>query len=311
MTRPKRINLAGCVYHVICRADQDDVVFTNNKDKERFLEYLGDYAKQFSMRIHAWCLMDTHLHLLIETKKPNLSEFMRRLLTAYTVWFHKKHQTRGHLFSGRFKSLVVEKGEYLVEVSRYIHRNPVEAGLVKKAEDYPWSSMRGYAGKTQPGFIHTKETLYWFGNRRKKYIKFVNEGLDSELKSFILAQRFMGSEEFARRMNIRLKRKKEPRAMSKSERKAWRNEERWREGKIIADQYLKGICKGLNCSPKSFLKMRRKTGVYKKAMIQLVVHLRKESEWTFQHIGQYLRYSAEYVARLYYDVKRYKIKRNT
>ena len=164
MTRPKRINLPGCVYHVICRADQDDVVFTGDQDKERFLEYLGDYAQQFSIRIHAYCLMDTHLHLLIETRKPNLSEFMRRLLTAYTVWFNRRHQTRGHLFAGRFKSIVVERGDYLVAVSRYIHLNPVEASLVKNAEDYPWSSMKFYSGKARSGLIHTKEILYWFGN---------------------------------------------------------------------------------------------------------------------------------------------------
>ena len=143
--------------------------------------------------------MDTHPHLLMETLKPNLSEFMRRLLIAYTVWFHKKHQTHGHLFAGRFKSLVVDKGEYLIEVSRYIHRNPVEADLVKKAEDFAWSSMRVYAGKVQPGFVHTREILHWFKNSREKYVKFVREGLDSEIQSLILAQRFVGSEDFAKR----------------------------------------------------------------------------------------------------------------
>jgi REP element-mobilizing transposase RayT len=80
-----------------------------DNDKERSLEYLGEYAEQFAMSIHAYCLMDTHLHLLIETQKANLSEFMRRLLTAYTVWFHRKHHTHGHLFAGRFKSLVVDQ----------------------------------------------------------------------------------------------------------------------------------------------------------------------------------------------------------
>jgi REP element-mobilizing transposase RayT len=105
--------------------------------------------------------MDTHLHLLLESRKSNLSEFMRRLLTAYTVWFNKRHQIHGHLFAGRFKSLVVERGEYLVSVSRYIHRNPVEAGLVDNAEDYPWSSMRIYAGKASSKIIYAKEILYW------------------------------------------------------------------------------------------------------------------------------------------------------
>jgi len=103
MSRPKRINLSGCVYHIICRANRDDVVFEGTNDKERFLEYLGYYAEQFDIRIHVYCLMDTHFHLLIESRKPNLSELMRRLLTAYTVWFHRIHRTHGHLFAGHFK----------------------------------------------------------------------------------------------------------------------------------------------------------------------------------------------------------------
>ena len=303
MTRPKRINLAGCVFHVICRADQDDVVFTEDKDKERFLEYLGEYAEQFDMRIHAYCLMDTHLHLLIETQKPNLSEFMRRLLTAYTVWFHKKHHTHGHLFAGRFKSLVVDKEEYLVEVSRYIHRNPVEADLVKKAEDFAWSSMRIYAGRMQSGLVHTREILHWFKNSREKYVRFVREGLESEIQSLILAQRFVGNEDFAKRVNIRLKREKKPLAMTKLERKAWRDEESWREGKVIADRYLKEICSKLGCGEEEFLRMRRKTVVYKKAVIQLIVYLRKESEWTFRQIGRYLRYEVKHVQKVFYSQK--------
>ena len=134
--------------------------------RECFLEYLTGYLEQFEMRIYAYCLMHTHFHLLIESRKSNLSEYMRRLLTAYTVWFNRRHQTRGHLFAGRFKSIVVERGDYLVAVSRYIHRNPVDASLVKNAEDYPWSSMRVYAGKREPGFVYTREILSWFGNRK-------------------------------------------------------------------------------------------------------------------------------------------------
>jgi len=289
------------MYHIICRANHNDAVFLENRDKERFLEYLTDYADQFDMRIHAYCLMNTHLHLLIESRKMNLSEFLRRLLTAYTVWFNKKHQMHGHLFAGRFKSLVVERGEYLVAVSRYIHRNPVEASLVKNAEDYPWSSMRIYAGREASGFIYTREILYWFGNRKIKYIQFVREGLDTEIKSLMLAQRYMGSEAFAKRMNIRLKREDQPRAMTKAERETWREEERWNEGKKIADQFMNDICSQLGCSKDEFIKMQRKTGEYKKAMIQLIYHLRKESEWTFRHIGKYLQCSTEHVQRLYYQ----------
>jgi len=164
--------------------------------------------------------------------------------------------------------------------------------------------MRIYAGKETPGFVYTKEILSWFGNRRQKYIKFIREGLDDEIKSVILSQRYLGSEAFAKRMNIRLKRENQPQAMTKPERRAWREEESWKEGYKIAETYMKGICSQLSCSREEFITMRRKTGVYKKAMIQFIIHLRKESEWKFRHIGQYLHCSSKYVQRLYYDAKK-------
>ena len=154
--------------------------------------------------------------------------------------------------------------------------------------------MRVYAGKREPGFVYTREILSWFGNRKKKYVKFVREGLDEELKTLILSQRYLGSEAFAKRMNIRLKRENQPRAMTKTEREAWREKKRWKEGKKIADRYLKEACSKINCKTKDFIRMRRKTGIYKKAMVQIINHLRKESEWTFRHIGKYFQCSIKY-----------------
>jgi len=302
MTRPKRINLPGCVYHIICRGNRNDVVFGDDKDKEKFLEYLTQYIEPFEMRVHAYCLMDTHLHLMIESRKSNLSEFMRRLLTAYTVWFNRRHRTHGHVFAGRFKSLVVERGEYLVSVSRYIHRNPLEAGLVDNAEDYPWSSMRIYEGKASSKLIYTKEILYWFGNRRQKYIKFVNEGLDSELQSLILSQRFMGSEDFAKRMNIRLKRENQPGAMTKAERRAWQEEKIWKEGCEKAEERMKEICSRLKCTKDRFMKERRKNKIFHQEMIHFIVDMRKGTDWTFRHIGRYLELSGRHVQNLYHEV---------
>jgi putative transposase len=301
MSRPKRINLPGCVYHIMCRGNRSETVFADDKDKDKFLEYLIQYIEPFEMRIHAYCLMDTHLHLMIESRKPNLSEFMRRLLTAYTVWFNRRHRTCGHLFAGRFKSLVVERGEYLVSVSRYIHRNPVEAGMVDEAEDYPWSSMRIYAGKVQPGFVYTREILHWFGNKRRKYIKFVRDGLDSEIKSLILSQRFMGSEEFAKRMNIRLERENQPKAMTAQERRAWREEKVWEEGRRKADQKMKDICFRMGISTKHFMRERLRKTIYREAMIQFILDMRKETEWTFRHIGRYLNLSMRHVQKLYHE----------
>ncbi len=304
MTRPKRINLPGCVYHVICRGNRNERVFDGARDKKRFLEYLGEYVTPFDMRIHAYCLMDTHVHLLIESRSSNLSEFMRRLLTAYTVWFHHRHQTCGHLFAGRFRSLVIERGDYLVTVSRYIHRNPVEAGLVEIAENYPWSSMRVYASKAQSEFIYTKEILSWFGMRRDKYVKYVREGLDEDIKSLVMAQRFVGSEAFAKRLNIRLKRENQPKAMTTAERRAWHEDQVWENGRKTADERVKEMCSRFGCSGDQFMRERRKTGILRKVMIQFILDMRKGTAWTFRHIGRYLNLSDRHVQKLYHDARR-------
>jgi len=161
--------------------------------------------------------------------------------------------------------------------------------------------MRVYTGKREPGFVYRREILAWFGNKTGKYEKFVREGLDEELKTLILSQRYLGSEAFAKRMNIRLKRENQPRAMTESERGIWREEERWNEGKRIADRYLLEACSKIDCKPMSFIRIRRKTGIYKETMVQIINHLRKESEWTFRHIARYFQCSTEYVQRLYHE----------
>jgi len=164
--------------------------------------------------------------------------------------------------------------------------------------------MRIYAGKESPGFVYTKEILSLFGNRRQKYIQFIREGLDEEIKTLVRFQSYVGSEAFVKRMNIRLKRENQPRAMTKEERRVWQEEEHWKQGYQIAERLIKDICSNLRCSREKFIKMRRKTGAYRKAMIQLIMNLRKDSEWTFRHIGQYLHCSPKYVQLLCYEAQR-------
>ena len=161
--------------------------------------------------------------------------------------------------------------------------------------------MRIYAGKELSGFIHTREILHWFGNRRQKYIKFVQDGLDSEIKSLILSQRFMGSEAFAKRMNIRLKRENHPKAMTAQERRAWREEKVWEDGRIKADQRIKDICFRMGISRDRFMRERLKKPIYREAMIQFILDMRKETEWTFCHIGRYLNLSMRHVQKLYHE----------
>lgn len=206
MVRPKRIDLPFSLYHVFSRTNTGDKAFLCNKDDDKFLYYLSKYCGIFDFKVHAWCFMPTHFHLLLESReRPALSDFMHHQLTAYTVFFNRYHGRHGHLFQGRFNSYIVDKTNYLVALSRYIHFNPVEAKMVDAAEDYRWSSMRCYRHGFEPAFLCTKEILSFFSGDRDEYVKFVHEGLTEETKPMVLQQSFVGDSDFAKRIRKRLK----------------------------------------------------------------------------------------------------------
>ena len=132
MARPKRIDLPFSLYHVLSGTNKRDKAFRDSRDENTFLSFVEKYSNIFSLRIHAWCLMPTFFHLLLETTdRPSLSEFMRRLLTAYTMYFNRRHKRNGYLLQGRFKSYIVDKTNYLLDLSRYIHLIPVETKITR------------------------------------------------------------------------------------------------------------------------------------------------------------------------------------
>jgi putative transposase len=153
MTRPLRIQYPGAVYHVTCRGNERGNIFRDDEDRHAFLRTLSQSLDIYSVKLHAYVLMDNHFHLLAETPLGNLSEFMRHLNITYTSRFNRRHNRAGHLYQGRYKSILVEKEAYLSALSRYIHLNPIK---VKKLADhsakehegylisYSWSSLPGY-----------------------------------------------------------------------------------------------------------------------------------------------------------------------
>jgi len=147
MARQWRIEFAGGIYHILSRGNQKQIIFKDNKDKEQFIEILGKASIRFSIEIYAYVLMDNHYHLLLKTKKANLSKVMHWIGSTYTRRFNIRHRQNGHLFQGRFKNILVENEIYLLRLSYYIHRNPLRAGMVKRLADYQWSSYRAYAFK--------------------------------------------------------------------------------------------------------------------------------------------------------------------
>ena len=145
MARPLRLEFEGAWYHVMNRGAGRRDIFADDSHRERFLELLGALLERFGVETHAYCLMDNHYHLLLHTPEANLSRAMRHLDGVYTQHFNRSTATDGPLFRGRYRSIVVDADQYLLEVSRYIHRNPLDAGIVDNLSDYPWSSYRAYA----------------------------------------------------------------------------------------------------------------------------------------------------------------------
>ena len=152
MARPLRIEFKGALYHILSRGNEQRNIFFGDDDYRIFLGVLEEMSERFEVDIFAYVLMSNHYHLLIRTNQDNLSKSMQWVGTTYTRRFNLKHFRSGHLFQGRFKSILVQNDAYLMQLSCYIHRNPLRAGLVKRLADYRWSSYRTYAYKAS----HTK-----------------------------------------------------------------------------------------------------------------------------------------------------------
>jgi REP element-mobilizing transposase RayT len=171
MARPLRIEYPNAFYHVINRGNAGENIFLNERDKEKFLKYLGSAAERFSLIIHTYCLMTNHYHLVVETPEANLSRAIQWLNVSYATYFNRKRDRKGHLFQGRFKSIVIDADEYLAQLSRYIHLNPVRVKMVVNPTDYPWSSYPLFIGKGEkPDWLDTS-LLAYFGTKKKAAIR--------------------------------------------------------------------------------------------------------------------------------------------
>ena len=184
MSRPLRIEYEGAYYHVLSRGNNQQAVFLSDRDRNTFLKTLGRMSERFEVDIIAFVLMDNHYHLLLRTNRPNLSKTMQWLGTTYTTIFNLRNSQKGHLFQGRFKSILVENESYLMRLSWYIHRNPLRAGIVGRLIDYPWSSYPAYAfNRQRPDWLKTDMILSQFGSvssGRKAYREKVQQYADEK-----------------------------------------------------------------------------------------------------------------------------------
>lgn len=183
MSRPYRLQSENCFYHITSRGDDRKKIFLNERDHEKFLEYVLLAKARYKFYVYAYCLMSNHYHLLFETAQPNISKIMHYINGSYTTYYNIKRKRSGHVFQGRFKSLVVDKDSYFQELSRYIHLNPVEAKIVEKPETYRWSSYLGYLGKKDPVLDQGCITRC-LGMSKEQYRQFVLQGIEKSIDLF-------------------------------------------------------------------------------------------------------------------------------
>ena len=211
MARPLRIEYPGAFYHVTSRGNEKKDIFKTVADREKFLFYLASACARYGAEIHAYCLMTNHYHLMLETPLGNLSLIMKHINSSYTTYFNIKHKRVGHLLQGRYKAILVQADAYAAELSRYIHLNPVRAGMVKFPEDYRWTSYRFYTEGSEPLWLNTKFILGYFGTgipeSRRNYKSYVNEkvagGYFSPLME-VVASTILGSEDFVREIQQKM-----------------------------------------------------------------------------------------------------------
>ena len=181
MARPLRIEFSGAIYHITSRGNAQADIYITDQDRWMFLDLFGRVCEQFNWSCHAYCLMTNHYHVVIETGDGNLSKGMRHMNGVYTQAFNRQHRRVGHVFQGRYKAFIVDKERYLLELGRYIHLNPVRTKVVRRTEEFRWSSYRDYISTRKDGaVVDTDETLGFFSKRRgvaiKRYLEFVSEG---------------------------------------------------------------------------------------------------------------------------------------
>ena len=213
MARPLRIEFADAVYHVTARGNRQEPIFVDDADRRLFLDLLDQAFERFDASALAYCLMGNHYHLVLRTRQPNLSALMRHVNGIFTQRMNRRHGKVGHLFQGRFKAILVDRDAYLLEVCRYVDLNPVRAGLVASARDWPWSSYLALTGASpaphwlDTGLVHgmllgrTLATPADQAQAQRLYAELVATARDAPLWAGALRQQvYLGDPAFVERM---------------------------------------------------------------------------------------------------------------
>jgi putative transposase len=269
MARPQRIEYDGAVYHVTVRGNEQRPLFMDEGDRGRFLRALGESVESFEVRLYLFCLMTNHVHLVLETPRGNLSRFMHRLQTAYTVYFNHRHGRHGHLMQGRYGAAVVERDAYLLRLSRYVHLNPVFTKALRNRpqrdrlaflRQYAWSSYRSYIGKDRRfAWVDYAPILATVGSRDAPagatYRRFVEAGIVRIDAAFLedarVSRLYLGSEAFRARMRALYEGLlgRQPRTEDIAFRRTGT--------RLPTERILQIVCAGLGVERESLLRRRR------------------------------------------------------
>lgn len=214
MGRPLRIAIPGMAYHVMARGNERKNIFRQDGDYKKLLSIINDAVDKYTFKLYAYTLMSNHYHILIKLEQPNLSAIMQYINTRYGIFFNRKYKRIGHLFQSRFNCVIVEHGPDLLEVMRYIHLNPLRAGMVEKLDEYPWSSHNQYRGMDEKGTAEPWNLLKKFSTERRKAIQkyevFMSEGAIKDKDGDIMAyfgKQAIGSDNFVRDIKLMFKEK--------------------------------------------------------------------------------------------------------
>ncbi len=265
MARPLRIEFQGAVYHVTARGNEGKQIFFTRSDYERFKEYLTVARERFGCFLHGYVLMGNHYHLMLETPEGNLSRVMHYLNGSYSTYVNARRKRRGHLFQGRYKSILVDKDAYFMELSRYVHLNPVRAGIVERPGEYIYSSYQAFAGRQKEPFLEVAPLLAMFSAKpstaRSRYREFVESAPAADLPNplaDVYGGMILGREGFIQNVLSRLD-EGDIQRTEVSHRKAL-------QARVDADTLLEHVSASLErlglSREQSRAKMFRKIGVY-------------------------------------------------
>ncbi len=281
MARPLRIEYEGALYHITARGNEQNPIYREKGDYQKFLEILSELPQRYNVIIHGYVLMGNHYHLLIETPKGNITRVMHYLNATYTGYFNKKYKRIGHLFQGRYKGFLIEKERYLLSISRYLHLNPVRAGVVKRPEEYIWSSYPAYTGRRKEGWLTCDWILGQYSRdearAKRLYRAFINEGLTLRESPFdTLKAGILGSEGFIEEIKKKIKLKKH-REIPESKRLA---------SSIKYEDVIAAVIKRFRIRKQDIRESGRRNNLPRKIALYL---LRRHTDTSNEELGRYFR----------------------